>query len=167
MTKPTALKVQFENIPMDLKKIPRWLLWKFVEMGEGETKRWSKLPRQANGQSASSTNPDTWTDFLTAQSAYEQNPDKFDGVGFVFDGTDNIIGVDLDDCYDDAQGAFINAALQHIADSLEGYMEVSPSGTGVKIFTRADLKNAHYGVRGVPKGSLLYRNGSLLKRRGT
>ena len=51
---------------------------------------------------------------------------QFDGVGFVFDGTDNLVGVDLDDCYDPTNG-FTNAALQHIADSVEGYMEVSPS----------------------------------------
>jgi putative DNA primase/helicase len=156
MTKPIALQVKFENIPMELKRIPRWVLWRFVEMGEEGNKRWSKLPTQPDGQSASSTNPSTWTDFLNAQSAYEQNPSKFDGVGFVFDGTDNLVGVDLDDCYDANQGVFINAASQHIADSITGYMEVSPSGTGVKIFTRADLKSAHVdhsiGLECYPKG---------------
>ena len=138
--KPDTLPVIFTNIPMELKKIPRWVLWRYVEIGDETTKRWSKLPTQANGQPASSTNAQTWTDFLTVQHAYEANPNRFDGVGFVFSDEDNLVGVDLDDCYD---SGFTNAAMQQLAESIDGYMEVSPSGTGVKIFTRADLKAAH------------------------
>ena len=141
--KPTALPVQFENIPIKLKQIPRWVLWRFVEVGDEGNKRWSKLPTQANGQSASSTNPKTWTDYLAVQEAYEANPERFSGVGFVFSEEDNLIGVDLDDCYNIETGSFTNAALQHLAESIDGYMEVSPSGTGVKIFTRADMSFAH------------------------
>lgn len=142
-TKPTTLPVIFENIPMELKRVPRWVLWRFVEIGNGDTKRWSKLPAQSNGQSASSTNPSTWADFLSVQSAYEDNPNRFDGVGFVFSDEDNLIGVDLDDCYDNPSQSFTNAALQQLADNIDGYMEISPSGTGVKIFTRSVLPNAH------------------------
>ena len=138
--KPYALPVQFEKIPMDLKKTPRWVLWRYTEVGEENNKRWSKLPIQANGQSASSTNPTTWADFLTVQAAYQQNPDRFSGIGFVFSEDDNLIGVDLDDCYNEG---FTNVALQQIAESINGYMEVSPSGTGVKIFTRGNMKTAH------------------------
>jgi P4 family phage/plasmid primase-like protien len=155
-TKPTTLPVLFENIPMELKRIPRWVLWRFVEVGSGDTKRWSKLPAQSNGQSASSTNPATWADFLTVQSTYESNPTRFDGVGFVFSDEDNLIGVDLDDCYDNPSKAFTNAALQQLADNIHGYMEVSPSGTGVKIFTRSILANAHVdhtkGLEVYPRG---------------
>jgi len=63
----TTTKVQFKNIPVELKKIPRWLLWRYVEMGEGETKRLSKMPLQVNGSAASSTNPKHWVDFFTAE----------------------------------------------------------------------------------------------------
>ena len=139
---------------MELKRIPRWVLWRLVEVGEPP--RWSKLPTQTNGLSASSTDPDTWADFLTVQAAYEADPTRFAGVGFVFSDEDNLIGVDLDDCYDATAQRFNNAALQQIADSVQGYMEVSPSGTGVKIFTRADLKSAHVdhakGLEIYPKG---------------
>lgn len=154
--KPTPLPVQFDKIPMELKRIPRWVLWRFVEVGTEDNKRWSKLPAQSTGQPASSTNPDTWTDFLSVQHAYEDNPGKFDGIGFVFTGEDNLIGIDLDDCYDPSESRFTNAALQHICDSVDGYKEVSPSGTGVKIFTRANLKSAHVdhdkGLEVYPKG---------------
>ena len=141
--KPTSLPVQFNSIPMDLKLTPRWVLWRVVEIGDEDNKRWAKMPMQTSGQSASSTNPAHWTDFLSIQDAYESTQGKYDGIGFVFSDEDNLIGVDLDDCYDHQTSRFNNAALQHIADNVTGYMEVSPSGTGVKIFTRANLPASH------------------------
>ena len=111
-TKPQTLPVQFDNIPMELKMTPRWVLWRYVEIGDETTKRWSKLPTQPSGQSASSTNPNTWADFLTVQNAYINQPNRFDGVGFVFSGDDNLVGIDLDDCYDHHTNRFTDAALQ-------------------------------------------------------
>lgn len=140
--RPTCLPVQFDQIPIELKKIPRWVLWRLMEKGEGENTKWAKVPTQPNGLPASSTNPETWTDFLSVQDAYQSNPTKFAGIGFVFTPDDNLVGVDLDDCYDPHIG-FTNAAMQQLADSIDGYMEVSPSGTGVKIFTRSDNFSAH------------------------
>jgi P4 family phage/plasmid primase-like protien len=164
--KPNTLPVIFTNIPMELKKTPRWVLWRYVEIGDETTKRWSKLPTQANGQPASSTNPATWTDFLTVQSAYESNNHRFDGVGFVFSDEDNLVGVDLDDCYDNLTNSFTNAALQQIALSVDGYMEVSPSGTGVKIFTRALSANAHVdhdkGFEFYPRGRYFTVTGQVI-----
>ena len=166
MTKPKALPVVFENIPMELKQIPRWVLWNHTEVGEEGNKRWSKLPFQANGQSASSTNSATWADFLTVQAAYQNNPNRFSGVGFVFSEEDNLVGIDLDDCYDVDLGGFTNAAMQHIAESIDGYMEISPSGTGVKIFTRGGFKTAHVdhsiGFEAYPHGRYFTVTGARL-----
>jgi P4 family phage/plasmid primase-like protien len=141
-TKPTCLPVEFDSIPIELKRIPRWVLWRLLEKGEGDNTTWAKVPSQTNGLAASSTNPETWADFISVQDAYQQNPAKFAGVGFVFTAEDNIVGIDLDDCYDLTVG-FTNAAMQQLAKSIEGYMEVSPSGTGVKIFTRAEHFASH------------------------
>jgi primase-polymerase (primpol)-like protein len=116
-------------------------MWSFVEVGDGDNKRWSKMPLQTSGKYASSTNPATWTDFLSVEQAYLTN--KFDGIGFVFSHDDNLVGVDLDDCYDDLTGSFKNAAMQQLANNIDGYMEVSPSGTGVKIFTRSQPFASH------------------------
>ena len=138
--KPKTLPVLFQNIPLGLRSVPRWTLWNYVLIGEGETQRWSKLPVQPNGKAASSTNPTTWTDFLSAEAAYLTG--RFDGIGFVFTGDDHIIGVDLDDCFDDINGQFTNSELEKIANGIDGYMEISPSGTGVKIFTLGDIPSA-------------------------
>ena len=141
--KPTTLPVKLENIPIELRKIPRWVMWSFVEVGSEENKRWSKMPLQTTGQSASSTNPKTWTDFLSVESAYKTG--NFSGIGFVFSTDDNLVGIDLDDCYSTTttSDGFINAAMQHLAQQVNGYMEVSPSGTGVKIFTRSTPFASH------------------------
>lgn len=138
--KPTALPVLFENIPMELKLIPRFCLWKFMQVGEGEQQKWSKIPMQVNGHRASSTNPDTWTDFLTAQNTYEKG--GFDGIGFVFTGDDDLVGIDIDDCID-LDTTEINEFAQDILSRVQGYAEISPSGTGLKIFTRAGIQKAH------------------------
>ena len=152
--KPKVLPVLFQNIPLALRTIPRWTMWNYVEVGENETKRWSKLPVQSTGKAASSTNSSTWTDFLTAETAYRTG--RFDGIGFVFTGDDHIIGVDLDDCFDIVSEKFTNSELEKIATHIKGYMEISPSGTGVKIFTLADLQGAHVdhdkGLEIYPKG---------------
>lgn len=140
--KPTALKVAFENIPMELKMTPRWVLWDHREMGKDPVK-WNKIPIQINGLHASTSNPSTWTDFLSVQAEYQKNPEKYSGVGFVFSEEDNLIGVDLDKCYDAEMGIFTKIEIQQLAESIDGYMEVSPSGTGVKIFTRGGIKTAH------------------------
>ena len=165
--KPLCLPVQFDQIPIELKQTPRWVLWRLVEVGEEGNKRWSKLPTQNNGQPASSTNPSTWTDFVTVQHAYQTSNNKYDGVGFVFTDDDDVIGVDLDDCYDADMGVFTNAALQHIADQIDGYMEVSPSGTGVKIFTRANLPASHVdhaiGLEIYPKSRYFTVTGHYIK----
>lgn len=164
--KPICLPVQFATIPLELKRIPRWVLWRLVEVGDEGNKRWSKLPTQVSGQPASSTNPTTWTDFPSVQHAYEEDPEKFAGIGFVFTSEDNLIGVDLDDCYDYIAERFTNAALQHISDELLGYHEVSPSGTGIKIFTRADLAHAHVdhsqGLEIYPQGRFFTVTGHYL-----
>lgn len=153
LQKPPALPVEFGGIPLDLKMIPRFCLWKYTLVGSEENQKWSKLPVQTSGKAAASTRPETWTDFITAQKAYENG--QFDGIGFVFTGDDDLVGVDVDDCRDPISGVLTEFA-QNIVDNVQGYCEVSPSGTGIKIFTRADLQKAHVdhaiGLEVYPKG---------------
>lgn len=138
--KPVALPVEFDNIPLDLKMIPRFCLWKYTLVGEEGNQKWSKLPVQPNGKAASTVNPQTWIDFFTAQKAYETN--NFSGIGFVFTDDDNLVGIDIDDCRDLETGELSDFAKK-IIENVKGYCEVSPSGTGVKIFTRAANFAAH------------------------
>lgn len=135
--KPTSLPVKLENIPLELKRIARWVLWDYMEVGEEGAKRWSKVPLQISGKTASTNNPSSWTDFMTAEEAYKTG--KYSGIGFVFTQDDDLCGIDLDDCIEDGK---LSEFAQSIVDRVQGYVEISPSETGLKIFTRADLTTA-------------------------
>jgi primase-polymerase (primpol)-like protein len=78
------------------------------------------------------TDPANWSDYETAARAVGSV--YYHGVGFVLGG--GVVGIDLDDCRDPASGA-LTAKEQGIVDRIASYTEVSPSGTGVKIFLLA------------------------------
>ncbi len=133
--KPQALPVQTGNIPADLQAIPRWVCWKYVERTKPDGgKVWAKLPMTTGGRAASSTNPATWTSYGDAEEAYLLG--DFDGIGLVL-GAD-LQGIDLDDCRDPETGDLSELA-QELLEKVDGYAEVSPSATGIKLFTRSNL----------------------------
>ena len=80
------------------------------------------------------TDPATWTTYDGALQGFKTA--KY-GIGFIFNG-DGLIGVDIDDCRNPKTDKIAEWA-QQIIDSLTSYCEVSPSGTGVKIFVRGVL----------------------------
>jgi putative DNA primase/helicase len=132
-TKPQAPDVNAGAIPALLRAIARWLCWDYTwDAAEAE---WDKPTRTAAGRPASSTNPATWCSFPEALAAYRER--GFSGVGFVLvrpaDGEDGIVGIDLDDCRDAVTGDIDEWAAE-IVRELNTYTEVSPSGTGLRLF---------------------------------
>ncbi len=142
-TKPKALPVCPDTIPLDLRALACWLVWRYVEERDPETGEvdWDKPPLNANGRAGSSTNSKTWSPFDVALAAYRQG--GLDGIGFalcVKKGHDGevLIGVDLDDCRNPETGEIQEWARKIIHD-LHSYTEISPSGTGFRIFIRGKL----------------------------
>ncbi len=140
----------FDNIPRELADQPHWLLWAFEsrQNGKGEL-RLTKVPyycadpHRMTFRYASSIDPKTWTDFskiaTQALAAKELLP-GFGGVGFSL--TDSgIAGIDFDACRDPETGGIEDWARQEI-EALDSYTEVSPSGTGLKVFVKAKLPGA-------------------------
>lgn len=117
--------INFECIPESLKSIPRWVVWK-----DG------KIPYDARAfnSKASVVDPDTWTSFEHALTAYIEG--GFEGLGFVLNG-DGIIGIDIDDCI--SGGKIDPAAINFLDEISAGYLEVSPSGTGLRCFGKWDI----------------------------
>ena len=135
MTKPQALKLEAANIPPELRDIQRWVMWRNVEQQAANgTTTWAKVPFTVNGKYASSTNSNTWNNFDTVVDAYLEG--GFSGIGLVL-GAD-VQGIDLDDCRDPETGD-LNDFANEVLNSVSGYAEVSPSGTGIKIFTISNL----------------------------
>lgn len=111
-----------------LKSIPQWICYKNEVKQEGDKP--IKTPKNPHtGYNGSSTNPDSWSDFLTAVGAKKRY--NMDGLGWVFTEDVGIVGIDLDDCIDDDG---IKPWAQSIVDSIYSYTEVSPSGKGLHIF---------------------------------
>lgn len=133
--RPSALRLKIEHIPKDLQALDRWVMWRNTQRSKPDgSKVWAKMPLSAKGGAGSSTNPATWASFGAAVDEYLIG--NYDGIGIVLGG--NLHGIDLDDCRDPATGV-LTALAQETLDRVEGYAEVSPSGTGIKIFTQTNL----------------------------
>lgn len=131
---PIALVPIFENFPPILTAQPSWVMWRY-ELKDG---KWTKVPRQAGGSYASSTNPATWHTFASVRAAYHL--DKFDGVGIVLTGQplENglyLIGMDFDHCL---ISGVLDDAPRKAVELLDTYCEISPSGEGIRLFLLHD-----------------------------
>lgn len=122
-----------DAIPQELKALPQWVLWK-LEQRNGQ---FTKVPfRAKSGKKASVTNPQHWATFTEAFRALGSG--HYTGVGFVLTADDPYVGVDLDHCRDAETGVIEPWALA-LVNQLASYTEISPSGTGLRIFVRGTL----------------------------
>lgn len=112
--KPTPIPFNAAGVPAAMRDAKRWLLWRYAKRSD----KWTKIPMQANGQNASSTNPDTWATFDAALTAFNADGHA-DGMGFVLG--DGWAGVDIDH-----NG---NGSTELLA-KLKTYQERSPGGVG-------------------------------------
>ena len=151
--RPKALPVIFESIPDELKKLDKWVVWKYV--WKEDKKKWDKPPLTPQGKSASTTDPKTWSSFAEVKTAYERG--KFDGVGFVLNG--DIVGLDFDKCRDLSTGEISSEVLK-IIDDFNSYTEISPSGTGIRLFVKGGT--AKIGRKNPKKGFEIYNTGRYL-----
>lgn len=131
-----VIPVNLDAVPAELRSLTRWVLWKALPQDDDPvvlTK--SPFSCRLPDQRASSTRPDTWSDFATAAAAYEARETN-GAAGLMVALGEGLAGVDLDDAIDPATGLPTPEA-QSIIDRMQSYTEVSVSGTGVRIFVRA------------------------------
>jgi hypothetical protein len=118
-------------IPSELRQLNQWVGWRWEER---EGKR-TKPPYTADGsRKAKCNDPTTWAPFEVVCAGVDAG--KLDGVGFQVKESDPYVGVDLDHCRDTESGA-ITPSAKAIVDRYASYSEVSPSGTGIRIFIKA------------------------------
>ena len=91
-----------------------------------------KIPYSAyGGLRADVTNPSVWCSFEKALKELIENPEKYDGIGYVLE--DGTVCIDIDHCIDE-NGNINDVAkdiLSHIVNPT--YTEISQSGTGLHI----------------------------------
>lgn len=144
--KPTTLPVNLDDIPAELKAERRRVSWRLVKRGE----KWTKIPLQIDsGRNARTNDSSTWAPFASAASrAARGRQDGVDGIGFILGG--GFAGVDLDCCVNPETHA-IEPWARDILSRFSTYAEISPSGTGVKVFCRGSLPD---GITGRRKGRI-------------
>jgi len=124
--RPTCQPPIIDNIPQEMKNAVRWVVWRY----DLEKSGWTKVPYRVDGRGrASSTDPVTWGTFDQALQAFDAG--DYAGIGFALG--DGWAGIDFDDNLDD-EGRYVWGA--EIIAAFDSYKEVSPSGTGIKIFIR-------------------------------
>lgn len=113
-----------DAVPNELKTRDRWV-----------RRAASKVPLTTAGMAASSTDPRTWSTHkdATASSAGV-------GLGFVLSDVDDVVCIDLDHCLNPLTGRLAPWAAAIVRDAGATYVEVSPSGDGLHIWGRADVR---------------------------
>jgi hypothetical protein len=122
------------SYPQELMERKQWVNWRLIPDKDGNDKKMPFNP--ITGKGATSNNPATWTDYATAADALERY--GFTGLGFMFTKDDNLVGVDVDHCYDPTTKTFNDTAKAIIARQ-PTYMEFSPSGTGIHLFFKGKM----------------------------
>ena len=118
--------VNSKNIPKYLKENAKFCNWKY----ETRNSNLSKVPYNPHTMNkASVNNLNTFTDFSSVINAL----DYYDGIGIRVDG--KIIAIDLDHCIE--EGKICSWAEEIISHFSNTYVEISPSGKGLRIILLA------------------------------
>jgi putative DNA primase/helicase len=115
-----------EKVPEELKREPRWLVYKLVwrpERGKFDKKPFNPLTGQV------ANNSKLGGSFEEALA----HLDEYDGLGFYVEPP--YLCIDIDGCRD-SKTAQIELKARNLICDLDTYTEVSPSGTGVHIWAK-------------------------------
>jgi hypothetical protein len=130
MVHPKQFPFYPEHVPKELK------IGKFWVCCDG-----SKIPQVPGSfRRGSSTDPATWREYAEAAAWYAHG--RHCGIGRVIAHGDPYVGIDLDNVRD-PQTRRIKPDARKVLDLLDSYSEVSPSGTGVKVWVRASLDRSY------------------------
>jgi putative DNA primase/helicase len=126
--------MSLQNIPIELKALANWVVWKYETRDGKET----KIPYDAKtGRRAKANDSATWATFEQASDAADVlTGGGYDGVGFELGGT-GFVGVDFDNAIN-TDGSADSYALAILASLGNPYTELSPSGNGLHTFFECD-----------------------------
>ncbi len=131
-TDDEILSVQPDNIPAELKSLPRWCCWIATPQADGTL---TKKPVRADNPRIgfSKTSPSQYRDFATAERTLTTG--EVDGLGIVCGG--GVVAIDIDEVVR-ADGELPAHVLELLA-RFNTYAEWSPSGRGVRAFLLGEL----------------------------
>lgn len=115
----------------------RWTLWEAV-WNERRAK-FDKVPKRATKIEAGVSTRHAWWSFDSAVAGYDilSLVASGGGLGFLMTNVRNLVGIDMDRCVE-ADGRIADWA-QEIVTRSGSYAELSPSGTGLRVFVAGSL----------------------------
>ena len=128
----TAARSAFnpDRIPDPLKAIAQWFCWRYGHDG----KRVTKPPVDAKtGKAGKSNDPATWSTFDAALARFQSDP-KLAGIGLALTPDLGLTAIDADHVIDPETGDVDPKAADLLAAFQTTYAEISPSGTGYRLF---------------------------------
>jgi hypothetical protein len=137
-----------------LGKTHQWVAWRYEDRGGPKPTKIPVNPR--TGGNAKSDDMSTWGTYQ--QAADRAQRDKLGGVGLMLSEDDDLTGYDLDKCRNPQTG-FIKPWAREIIGLRETYAEISPSGTGIRLWARGKLATA---IKYDPAGVEAYSHGRYL-----
>jgi hypothetical protein len=140
--RPITIRGKLAKLPAALAPLvarPQWCVWKWTKNENGA---WQKPPfiAVAPDRHASSTNPATWCDYPTALATVQAK--NADGLTYILTPDDPFGAADVDHCRDLATGAIADWAQQWLDQAAATYVEVTPSGTDVRIWGTITTESA-------------------------
>jgi hypothetical protein len=121
-----------------LRAFSQWVAWDYV--WKENKQKYDKPPiNPLTGGFASHSDPSTWCEYEYALKRAQTF--GLPGVGFVLADGDDLTGIDLDRCRDPASGALEPWAAAVVSLG-ETYAEISPSGTGIRLFAKGKVDGA-------------------------
>jgi hypothetical protein len=133
VTKPVTHAGDLHNMPAALAPLiarSQWSVWRWEQRENGT---WHKPPFQTRdpSQHANQDDPSTWSTFEEALEVV--NAGQADGVTYMLGESDGLGAIDVDHCRDPDTGAIAPWA-QYLLDRSQSYVEVTPSGTGIRVW---------------------------------
>lgn len=136
----------FDSLPdypifRHLKSRRQWVSWKYeAKIDKDGNEGWTKPPVSPNSPfKASTSNRATWGTY--DQAVAKSIKFGLAGVGYVLTADDNFSGADLDGCRNSETGELDEWAAEIVALN-ETYVEVSPSGEGLRFFWEGKIDAA-------------------------
>lgn len=121
MNKPQKI---FGDPPTLMQIMPNWVMWGWRDIDGDRT----RIPFDCvTFKGAKSTSRSTWSTYKQARSLLWMN--RYDGISFMLD--DGVFGIDLDGCINNG---VVASWAKRILKMFPTYSEISPSGTGIKLY---------------------------------
>ena len=141
--RPTTCQKDLARLPRALAPLcerPQWAVWRWTPMENG---RWQKPPFMATQphRHASTKDPSTWSDYGTALATVQAG--NADGVSYILTENDPFAAIDLDHCRHVGTRSIDTWAQNFLDTGRHSYSEVTPSGSGCRIWGLANGNGAH------------------------